>query len=246
MDDQKIKVTVNLTEDKGGPKPENDATIVKVTAEHEANNTAEESLPVDRADPLSECVDLTEEVSAGCYSWLTGILGAAADTCTSATAAAVGAASGSLPSTILGVGPPEELAGAAEAVEVAEDDGSVGEMMDEEVGAEEQEGRNEESKKRSKRKRSSTTTTTKQGAHIPSPLRLMSVSDGSNPYSFVTYVTIVMIYVFGLSLLPYACTHNPAQLYWPLLILFVTGITSVLLRTQLMIHVVPVAEIKEG
>ncbi len=59
------------------------------------------------------------------------------------------------------------------------------------------------------------------------------------PYAFATYVTILMIYVFGLALLPYACTHQVDKLFWPLLTLFLTGVTSVLLRTQLMIRVVP-------
>ncbi len=60
-----------------------------------------------------------------------------------------------------------------------------------------------------------------------------------HPYAFATYVTIIMIYVFGLALLPYAVTHSPDKLYWPLFTLFITAITSVLLRTQLMIRVVP-------
>ena len=60
-----------------------------------------------------------------------------------------------------------------------------------------------------------------------------------HPYAFATFVTIIMIYVFGIALLPYACTHSPDKLYWPLFTLFFTAITSVLLRTQLMIRVVP-------
>ncbi len=60
-----------------------------------------------------------------------------------------------------------------------------------------------------------------------------------HPYAFATFITIIMVYIFGLALLPYACSHNPDQLYWPLFTLFATAITSVLLRTQLMIKVVP-------
>ncbi len=51
--------------------------------------------------------------------------------------------------------------------------------------------------------------------------------------SFVTYLIVVMVYLFALTLLPYAHTHEPKYLWWPLYYLLSCSIVSVLVRTQM-------------
>ena len=64
-------------------------------------------------------------------------------------------------------------------------------------------------------------------------------SGKSSRYALATYLSSLMLYVYGLALLPYALTHQPEKLFWPLLVVFLTGAISVLVRTQLMIRFVP-------
>ncbi len=59
---------------------------------------------------------------------------------------------------------------------------------------------------------------------------------GRSDSSFVTYVVTIMIYLFGLTLLPYADTKEVKYLWWPVYFLLFSGIVSVLLRTQMTHH----------
>jgi len=59
-----------------------------------------------------------------------------------------------------------------------------------------------------------------------------SVVQPDQGLSVVTLVTELMIFAFALSLLPYCYTKEPDKLYWPVYCLLLSGLMSIVLRTQ--------------
>ena len=257
MDDNiKILVKVKKEEQKSlSKKKPNDTTETKITVQKKDEGASQTQEKASTATPEvkdeNSCVPsvlsfLPTALSAAAHEILAGA--------TRCTIMSVDAASQCLPSTILSSAPEDLVEDAQEmAAEVQEtgeakvEDAKEGAKEAVEGAAEIVEDTTKEAVKteEAKDEGSKKSQVSSSKGHLPAPLRLFtsmpSMQFTSAPYAFATYVTVAMIYVFGLSLLPYACTHNPEMLYWPLLILFFTGITSVLLRTQLMIRRVPEA-----